>query len=78
MLGKAKLSPTGRGLPNIAERIANLDRYEKWRPPTEDHIESIVGRDQWEHYGRLRAVIEELRDAKSMPTQSSNIIKQLG
>jgi hypothetical protein len=65
MLSKARLSPTGRGLPNIAERIANLDRYEQWRPPTKIDFESIVGHDQWEHYWSLcEAVIDELRRCK--------------
>jgi hypothetical protein len=62
MLSKAKLSPTGRGLPKIAERLANLERYEKWRPPTKIEFKSIVGRDQWEHYWSLcEGCIDELR-----------------
>jgi hypothetical protein len=62
MLSKARLSPTGRELPDIADRVANLERYEQWRPATKIDFESIIGTDQWEHYWSLcEAVIDELR-----------------
>ncbi len=65
MLGKAKLSPTGRGLANIAERVARLEAYERWRSPTKVDFESIVGQDVWEHYWSLcERVIEEMRQCQ--------------
>src|SRR5262249_3917800 len=48
MLSKAKLSPTGRNLATVAERIARLEAYEKWRVPTKIDFESILGKDAWE------------------------------
>ncbi|MGA2061506.1 MAG: HNH endonuclease [Thermoguttaceae bacterium] len=79
MLSKARLSPTGRGIPNIIERIANLERYEQWRPPTKLDFESIIGRDQWEHYWSLcEAVIEELRKCQEYAVDlRDKIFKQL-
>jgi hypothetical protein len=79
MLSKAKLSPTGRGLTDISERIANLNRYEQWRSPTKIEFESIVGRDQWEHYWSLcEAVIDELRQCQEFADAlRATIIKQL-
>jgi hypothetical protein len=79
MLGKAKLSPTGRGLPNIAERIAKLERYEQWRPATKIEFESIVGRDQWKHYWSLcESVIDELRQCQvCADVHRARIVKQL-
>jgi hypothetical protein len=79
MLSNAKLSPTGRGLSNIPERLANLDRYEQWRPPTKIEFESIVGNDQWEHYWSLcEAVIDELRQCQEhADALRAKIVKQL-
>lgn len=62
MLGKAKLSPTGRGLPDIAERISRLETYERWRTPIRVKFESIVPRESWDHYWSLcERVIEDMR-----------------
>jgi hypothetical protein len=62
MLGSAKLSPTGRGISDVAKRVANLDRFVKWREPTKLDFESIVGTDQWNRYWSLYdRVIGELR-----------------
>ncbi len=79
MLSNAKLSPTGRGISKIAERIAILDRYEQWRSPTKIEYESIVGRDQWIHYWSLcDGVIDELRHCQERAVKIRNmIIKRL-
>ncbi len=62
MLSRAKLSPTGRAVPNVADRVARLEAYERWRSPIKVDFESIVGRETWEHYWSLcEAVIDELR-----------------
>lgn len=62
ILGKARLSPTGRGLPNIADRVARLEAYEQWRTPTRVDLESIIAKDVWEHYWSLcERVIEDMR-----------------
>jgi hypothetical protein len=79
ILSNARLSPTGRGIPNIKERIVNLERYEQWRQPTKIDFESIIGRDQWEHYWSLcEAVIEELRKCQEYAVDlRDRIFKQL-
>jgi hypothetical protein len=65
MSGKAKLSPMGRGLTNVAERVARLEAYERWRSPTKVDFESIVGQEVWEHYWSLcDRVIEEMRQCQ--------------
>jgi hypothetical protein len=62
MLSRAKLSPTGRGVANVADRVARLEAYERWRSPIKVDFESILGRETWEHYWSLcEAVIDELR-----------------
>src|SRR5207302_9511130 len=50
---KARLSPTGRGVANVLERIGRLEQYERWRPATRISFESILGKDEWEHYWTL-------------------------
>lgn len=56
---KAKHSPTGRKLLNIADRIARLDVYECWRPPTKVDFEAILGQEDWEKYWGLWASINK-------------------
>jgi hypothetical protein len=67
ILSKAKLSPTGRGIMNVAERVARLEAYECWRLPTKVDLEGIVGREDWEGYWSLcEKVIEELRHCQQV------------
>lgn len=62
MLGKAKLSPTGRGLADIANRVARLEAYEGWRSPTKLDFDAILPAEEWERYWKLcDDVIVELR-----------------
>src|SRR5438105_14320295 len=46
----AKHSPTARSKPDLAERIARLEKYEEWRPPTKIDIEAIIGNDEGKAY----------------------------
>jgi hypothetical protein len=63
--GSAKLSPTGRGLAEVTERVARLEAYERWRSPTKLDFKSIVGQEAWEHYWSLcERVIEEMRQCQ--------------
>ena len=68
MLNKrAKSSPSGRDLADVAERMARLEAYEKWRTPTRVDFESLIGRDEWERYWSLvEAVIEEMRKCQEV------------
>lgn len=67
MLGKAPRSPTGRKVPDVAERMARLEAYEQWRTPMQVDFELIVGEDTWEHYWSLcEAVNAELREAQDV------------
>lgn len=67
MLSAARLSPTGRGLTGVTDRIARLEAYEQWRSPTRVDFESVLGRVGWEHYWSLcEAVIEQLRQCQQV------------
>jgi hypothetical protein len=80
MLGKAKLSPTGRGLSNIAERVSRLEAYERWRAPTRVEFESIVARDTWEHYWSLcERVIDDMRRCQEVADSlRAQVVERLG
>jgi len=67
ILSKARLSPTGRGSDGIAARVARLERYEQWKPPTVVDFGSLIGEAEWQAYwGLCDAVNEELRKAQEV------------
>lgn len=67
LMSSARLSPTGRGVAGIEERVEALHRYEKWRPPTQIDFTSILGAEEWERYWALcEAVNEDLRKANEV------------
>jgi hypothetical protein len=64
---KAKHSPTKRGLPDLAAKIARLEAYEQWRQPTRIDFEGILGTDVWAQYWSLwEAVNGELRKCQEV------------
>ena len=61
MLSQAKLSPTGRGITNLNQRIERLEAYERWRSPTKLDFNAFIPSDTWEHYWSLcERVIEDM------------------
>lgn len=67
MLGAAERSPAARGIPGTQDRVARLEAYERWRPPTRIDFETILGREAWEHYWSLHsAVIAELKECQQV------------
>jgi hypothetical protein len=65
MRSKAKLSPSGRGISAVEERLARLENYERWRSPTHVDFEKILGPEEWERYWKLcEEVIGELRECQ--------------
>lgn len=53
MLGSKGLSPSNRGIADVAARVSRLDAYERWRPPTIIDFEAILGREDWDGYWAL-------------------------
>ena len=67
MLSKARLSPSGRGIADLNERIARLSAYERWRKPLSVDFIAILGQEAWDHYWTLcEAAIEELRQSQQV------------
>ncbi len=67
VLSKARLSPTGRGVAGMEDRIARLEKYAQWKPPTRVDFGAIIGTEEWEHYWSLcDDVNEEMRHAQDV------------
>ncbi len=80
MMSKAKLSPTGRGLVNVAERVGRLDAFEKWRPPTQLDFASVLGNEDWENYWSMcEKVTDELKECQKVAdVMRKKIVESLG
>lgn len=62
MNAKAKRSPAGRNLAGVAERIARIEQFEKWRIPICVDIKAVIGQAEWDRYWALcDAVIAEMQ-----------------
>src|ERR1043165_1818737 len=58
----ARRSPATRNLSGIAERIAALERDERWREPLRTDFEAILDPDSWaEHWRNWAAIIELMK-----------------
>jgi HNH endonuclease len=67
MMSAARLSPTGRGVTGIEQRISRLEKYEQWKTPTQVDFGLIIGAEEWERYWSLcEAVNEEMRRAQEV------------
>jgi hypothetical protein len=70
MLGGATHSPTRRAVPNVAERVARLEAFERWRPPTKIDFVAILGPEEWDRYwASCEAVIEDMKKCKEAADQ---------
>jgi hypothetical protein len=80
MLGTAEHSPSGRGVADVADRVARLDRYEQWRPAIKVDFESILGSDDWQRYWLLwENLIEEMQKCQKVADSlRARIIDKLG
>jgi hypothetical protein len=74
------LSPTGRGLAGVAENVARLEAYERWRSPMKLDFSSILGSEEWEDYwSQHDGVIDELRRCQNIANLlREKIVNQLG
>ena len=66
MLGKAKHSPSSRGLSNIQERISRLEAYEAWSKPVKIDYKALAGEEDWQqHVAYLEEVLALLEKAET-------------
>jgi len=70
MLGTAKLSPTSRGIKDIAQRIKYLEAYESAKAPTKMDFAAIVGNSVWiQHQNNLERVQALMRESQELATK---------
>lgn len=66
MASAAALSPTARGVQDVAERIRRLEAYENWCAPVKLDYEAIVGKDvwtqHWQNLERVQSLLSESQD----------------
>jgi hypothetical protein len=67
MLSNAELSPSVRGVKDIAERIKRLEAYESSRVPTKLDFEAIVGTELWSrHWSNWEIMLKMMREAQEV------------
>ena len=65
MFGPARLSPSTRGVENIEERAAALERYESWTHPVRITFSDLVGEELWaQHWANHEALLRQMREAE--------------
>jgi hypothetical protein len=70
MVGNAKLSPTTRGKPDVRDRMAKLDAYEKWTRPICLDYAAIAGPMRWQqHREFLEEVLRLLERAEALAVE---------
>lgn len=77
MLSPARLSPTGRGMKDVAKRVKRLEAYLEWRHPTKIDFEEILGTEHWDNYWSLwEALINEMRRCQEVADTLRDRIKE--
>lgn len=70
-------SPTRRGIEDVAERIACLERYEQWRKPILIDFASLVGKEEWDEYWQSRdRLVEEMMRCQDAADQILTVVEQ--
>jgi hypothetical protein len=76
MESDARLSPKTRKIPDLANRISRLERYEAWREPRKIDFESTVGAEMWQlHRKNWRGVLDSLKSSQKLATEILAIVK---
>ena len=71
----APLSPTSRGIADVAERMKRLEAFEKWREPTRIDFEAILGPKDWAGYWDMWERINA--DMVKCQTMANTLLKRV-
>lgn len=67
MTSDARRSPKTRGVPKLNEKIARLDKYEKWRDPQKIDFVALVGAVLYEqHWGNWKELLQLMDKAQKL------------
>ena len=76
MLGKARHSPSTRGIPDIKERVERLQRFESWSRCVPINVKGLVAPELWAKYYRIQdEILDKMRDAQKLALQIAHEIK---
>jgi len=76
MLGKARRSPSVRGIADINSRVARLEQFEVWGNCVPLNIQDLVSPDLWEKYYAMQdEILNKMRDAQQLAVQIAQEIK---
>jgi hypothetical protein len=74
----ARLSPKSRGIPDLPERVARLQRYEAWREPHKIDFAKVVGQEMWlRHRKNWRSVLDLLKESHELATEIRTIVAKV-
>lgn len=74
--GKAPRSPATRGIRDISGRIARLEAYEKWRPPTVFDFERVVGKELWSmHWKNWKQLMDLMQECEQVALRIREVIE---
>jgi hypothetical protein len=77
MEGSARLCPKVRGVPDLAERIARLEAFERWREPRRVDFEATAGTELWkQHWQNHASLLERMRQCQVIAEQIRVAVKQ--
>jgi len=72
----AKLSPKKREVPNLNEKIACLEAYEKWGNVKPFDFGKIIGSELWnQHWKNCHNLHAEMKEAQKLAEKIRNIIR---
>lgn len=75
MESSARLSPTTRRIPDLEERIARLEAYEKWRQPRKIDFAGVAGPELWKrHRQNWQEVLALLRKSQEVANEIRKIV----
>ncbi len=70
MLGSAPRCPTVRGIQDVAQRIARLEAFERWRKPTVVNFKRILDTNAYSKYwDELDAVVALMEDSQKLANE---------
>ena len=69
MMGKARGSPTTRGVGNVVDRVSCIEKFVSWGNVSPVQFEDMVPREMWRDYwDQLSAVTNAMRAAQEKAT----------
>jgi hypothetical protein len=60
MLSGRGNSPSARGVADLAERVARLETFVRWRTPTQINFKTVLGERDWDDYWRRWEAVNDM------------------